>query len=527
MDAPDSHILHALMNGRRVRHADRGVRLPAARPGHRNQPLAVIDIGSNSGRVAVFERDVAGHLRLVSGVRAPLRLVQDVDRVQHLTEETMARAIEALREFQAIATSAGAVRTIAVATAAMRDAANRRFFLERVTREIGIPIRILNERQEARYGFIGAVRGLPASDGLVFDLGGGSLQVSTFANRRMGVGVSLPFGALRMSETLLESDPPTGKQLHRIREQARSGFKEARIGRLPTGAQLIGTGGTLRNLAKIDHESRDYPVRSLHGYELTVERLNTIVERLASTRKKHLDGLPGLSTDRADSIVGGALVIQTLARFTRAKSILVSAHGVREGLALDALGLAVGSADAAKDAWLSSLERRFDGGRPDAAARRRTIAAALQRGLEPDAGERLTRAIDRAAQLLDIGRTVDVVSRHEHGANILVSTDITGVRHDDVALTAALMRRAGNRHGAVTMIGEAIDAGLLNRAAIIVALAEDIELRCRLGRHITVDCVIDRNVTITVRPLLSRLGTGLVKRFEQAFGRPLIVRSRP
>ena len=498
-------------------------RLPARR---RGQSVAVIDIGSNSGRVAVYERDLAGHLRLVTACRAALRLVHDIDEIQQLSEETMARAIDALREFQAIASSAGASRTIAVGTAAMRDAANRRLFLDRVEREVGVRIRILTERQEAQYGFNGAVRRLAASDGVVFDLGGGSLQVCSFLKRRMRDGVSLPFGALRLSERFLESDPPTAKQLRRIREQAWAGFKDARIRRLGAGAQLIGTGGTLRNLAKIDRESRHYLVRCLHGYELKLDRLDDIVDLLTSTRKKHLDDIPGLSADRADSVVGGAAVIQALAEFVGARSILVSGHGVRDGIALDAFGLRVGSAEDAKDAWLSSLVSRFDAWRPDAATRRRAVASALVRALEPHASERLVSAIDHAVRVLDIGRSVDVVSRHEHVAAILVSTDVTAIAHRDIALVSALLRRAGNRHADLTSIRDAIDGKQLDRAAVIVALADEIETRCPHGRRLAVDCEVGRQATITVRPLLSRLATGLPRRFEHAFGRPLLIRSR-
>src|SRR5258705_7184565 len=108
----------------------------------RGDAVAVVDIGSNSGRVAVFERDAAGHLRLLAGCRAPLRLVHDVDTLRHLGEEAMARAIDALHEFHAIAASAGAVRTMSVGTAPMPDAANRRRFLDRAEREIGFRIRL-------------------------------------------------------------------------------------------------------------------------------------------------------------------------------------------------------------------------------------------------------------------------------------------------------------------------------------------------------------------------------------------------
>ena len=475
----------------------------------------------------VFERDTSSHLRLLAGSRAPLRLVRDVDERAELTEETMARAMEALRDFRAIANGTGARRILAVATAAMRDARNGALFTARARRELGIRIEIIGGLTEARYGFAGAARGLEVSNGLLFDLGGGSLQITRFARRRLVNAVSLPFGALRLSEKFLDSDPPSRKQLRRLREHVSSRLAKSGIGRLTSKDQLVGTGGTIRNLAKIDRQSRRYPIGTLHGYELSVDRLAEVVERLASTREKRRDEIPGLSAERSDSIVGGALAIQTLAEFVRAKYILVSGHGVREGVALDMLKMAVGSPDSVKEASLSSLVSRFDGWRPDAAVRRRSVAATLMRALQPRAGEHLAAAVDRGARVLDIGRTFDVVNRHEHTADILLTTDLNGFSHDELALVAALVRRAGDRHAEVPVlpsVQDALETGLLDRAAIVLSLADEIEARCPRGRRIEVGCTMGRAVTLSVPLLPSWLAKDLDKRFARVFGRPLIVR---
>src|SRR5262245_27602466 len=190
--------------------------------GSHGDMVAVIDIGSNSARVMVYEREASGHLRLIAGSRAPLRLVHDVDARGELSDMTMARTTEALRDFQAIATGAGARRIVSVATAAMRDAANGTLFASRVQRELGMRIEIVGGAAEAHYGFTGAMRGLAAASGLLFDLGGGSLQITRFSRRRPGAAVSLPLGALRLSEKFLDSDPPTSKQLRRLRDHVRS-----------------------------------------------------------------------------------------------------------------------------------------------------------------------------------------------------------------------------------------------------------------------------------------------------------------
>src|SRR6478752_6771107 len=128
--------------------------------------LAVIDVGSNSGRVVVFERDASNHLRAVSGSRASLRLVEDVDTRGKLSEVTMAHVTDALRDFKAVAKGSGARRIVAVATAAMRDASNGALFVKRLHRELGITIDIISGDEEARYGFAGAMRGVAVSSGL-------------------------------------------------------------------------------------------------------------------------------------------------------------------------------------------------------------------------------------------------------------------------------------------------------------------------------------------------------------------------
>ena len=136
-------------------------------------------------------------------------------------------------------------------------------------------------------------------------------------------------------------------------------------------------------------------------------------------------------------------------------------------------------------------------------------------------------AIDHAARVLDIGRSLDVVNRHEHVSDILLSTDLNGFAHNELALVSAIVRRAGDRHADVLSLAldrDTFELGPVDRAAIILALADEIEARCPQGRRITVDCAIGRNVTLSVPLLPSWLARDLDKRFERAFGRALIVR---
>ncbi len=491
-------------------------------------PIAIIDIGSNSGRVVVLQRDEAGHLRLLAGSRAPLRLVHDVDERRSLSEESMARTMEAVRDFHAIAVGAGATRIVAVATAAMRDARNGQVFRDRIRRELGIRVDIIDGRAEARFGFAGAVRGLAVSSGMWFDLGGGSIQVAPFKSRKLGPSTSLALGALRLSETFLQSDPPKPRELRRLRDHVRAQLKKSKLSRLRPDEELVGTGGTLRNLAKIDRSQHPYPVGSLHGYILSFERLREVVRRLATTRQKHRDAIAGLSAERADSVVGGAVAIEVLMELVRAQQVVVSGQGVREGIAQSVLKMRVASERDVKEVSLASLASRFDSWHPEAAARRRATAATLLRSLEPGADAALAQALDRGARLLDIGTSLDFFERHEHVADMLLATELDGFTHEEIALVSGLVRLAGDRHADLEPLSPLVteeDRARLDRGAVVLALADAIERRCPRGQPIAVSCAVGRVVTVSV-PLLSAWHSReLGPRFERAFGKALVVKT--
>ena len=237
-------------------------------------PVAVIDIGSNSGRVMVYRQEAGGHLHVLAGSRASLRLVRELDRTGRIPAESLERAFEALRDFRSIARGSGVRRIVAAGTSALRDAANGPAFIRRVRRELGITIRTLSGVEEARYGFLGAVGGLPVEDGALLrprrrQPAGGAAS----ASRRLLGAVSVPLGALRVSDAFLKSDPPTPREVRRLREHAREVLDAAgRQGPLARASELVGTGGTLRNLAKIDQRASGYPIPRLHGYVLTRRR---------------------------------------------------------------------------------------------------------------------------------------------------------------------------------------------------------------------------------------------------------------
>ena len=225
---------------------------------------------------------------------------------------------------------------MAVATAAVRDAGNAQTLLDRIRDESGVEVRVITGEEEARYSFRGAVFGLAVSSGIVFDIGGGSLEVTRFVERKPVDAWSLPLGALLMSDRYLVHDPPAGDEIKALRHHAHDALTEIGVGPLGREESLVGTGGTTRNLARIDRHAHTYPLPRLHGYVLTSRTAADVASRLSERPLARRRVVAGLNPDRADSIVGGAFVVQTLMDIA-ASDVTVSGQGLREGVALDAI----------------------------------------------------------------------------------------------------------------------------------------------------------------------------------------------
>ena len=492
-------------------------------------PVAVIDIGSNSARIVVYHLEGGLSTQILASSRGSLRLVRELDATHRLSREAQERAFTALQDFRAIALGAGATRTFALATAAVRDAENGQAFMAEVKKRFGFDVRILSGEEEARYGFLGAVGGLPVDHGVLFDVGGGSMQVTRFRQRRVMHAVSLPLGSLRLSDAFLKSDPPSDGEVRRLSDHARSLLEEAGVAPLEPGESLVGTGGTLRNLAKVDLRSRDYPVTRLHGYLLTRKRLKEVLELGTERKLKKRGDISGLNEDRGDSIVGGGLAIAALVRLLEADEVWVSGQGVREGLARSLTSEDLPSPRDVRTASVRALAARFAGWEAESASRRAAIAEALLSALDLAPDQDVKEGLLHAAALLDVGRSVDYFDRHEHVADIVLATDLLGFSHRGIALVSSIVRAAGDEDAKPRSYAPLVtpkDEEAVRRAGALLALADDIEERCPRGANVKVECRVTKDeVVVKVKALAGWRPRTIGQRFERAFGRSLTVTS--
>ncbi|MEC9345278.1 MAG: Ppx/GppA phosphatase family protein [Pseudomonadota bacterium] len=290
--------------------------------------MAVIDVGSNSVRLVIFGDSLRAPLTMLNE-RAFCALGQGMARTGQLNPDGIEAAIATLKRFRWIAGATGVARTIAFATAAVRDAADGQAFVKRVKRECDIRLTVLTGEEESRYAGMGVLFGTPDATGVVGDLGGSSLELAPIGNGEVGPGTTLSLGPLQFMDG--DSQP----------ERIRAATLEAldRINWLPgaTGQTLHVVGGTWRAVAKLDMSARQYPLNVIQGYEMSADRAIALTRLIARQHPESLSGAEGIADRRLQVLPTASVVLETLVERLAPDRLHFSAHGVREGAYLDTL----------------------------------------------------------------------------------------------------------------------------------------------------------------------------------------------
>jgi exopolyphosphatase/guanosine-5'-triphosphate,3'-diphosphate pyrophosphatase len=405
--------------------------------------VAIIDLGSNAGRMAVFEVEPGRTLAQVDELRGNVRLGAQAGPGAAIRPEAFARGLEVLGGFAGYCQAAGIRQVRAVATSAVREAGNGAAFVAAVAARTGLALEVLSGEDEARHGVVAVANAHHLREALVLDLGGGSAQLSRMSARRFVGGRSWPIGAVRMTEAFLGSDPPRRRDARALRAHVRDAVEAAPPAGLGDGVPLVGMGGTIRNLARIDQARRGDLPAPLHGHVLERDAVEAVVEDLLGKDLEARRATPGLNDDRADVIVAGALVVEALLEVTRAPYLLVSGHGLREGLVYPFLlpEREPPLVDDVREFGLWSLARRW--GQDERHVRHvRALALELFDGLAAvhGLGEAERGLLSAAAVLHDVGMAVEYHAHHRHGLYLVMSGPLPGFGHRDQALIALLVQ---------------------------------------------------------------------------------------
>lgn len=295
--------------------------------------MGVVDVGSNSVRLVVFE----------DGFRSPdyffnektiCRLGEGLSTTGRLNPEGKLRAMAALRRFVELSEHMGVSKLVGVGTAAMRDAEDAPAFRDEIARETGLEIMVAMGNEEARLSASGVLLGWPDARGVIADIGGASLELARVDGDQISRAVTTPAGHLR----LIDRDAPDAQSALRALRTAATDFGEM-------DGPLILIGGAWRGLAKAQMSRTEYPLHVLMGYELSPEEALDLCDWAQDASPSELKKVADASSSRVRSIAGGAAALKTLLTTLQPESVRISAYGLREGLVYDRMHPAMRSQD--------------------------------------------------------------------------------------------------------------------------------------------------------------------------------------
>jgi len=287
------------------------------------QPLSIIDIGSNSIRLVVYE-GIARSPTVLFNEKMLAGLGRGIVTTGRLDPEAVRRAVEEFRRFRALSEQAGAPSLHVIATAAAREAENGMDFIHRAEEILGTEIRVLSGREEAYYSALGVISGFHPADGIAGDLGGGSLELVDVRGEDIGEGITLPLGGLRLQDMAKGSTADAAKV-------ARKEIQRAKLLKAGKGRIFYAVGGTWRNLARLHMGAVGYPLNVMHHYEMSVAASADFLAQVAKGDIEKIKGYEYVSKSRRALLPYGAVVLQEIVKAMEPSSIVVSALGVREG----------------------------------------------------------------------------------------------------------------------------------------------------------------------------------------------------
>ena len=459
----------------------------AGQEGHVNRQVAVVDLGSNSWRLVVFTYSgpPTPWWKLTDELYETVRIGAGLAATGRLSYEAIGRGLETLGVFARFcrASHLEGDDIHVVATSAIRDAANGEQFLADAQAATGLKIETLSAEEEARYGYVAAVNTTTLTNGVVLDIGGGSMQLTHVADRLAQESVSFPLGAVRVTEQFLPGDGPAKKkELSRLRdhvEQTLAGLDW--LG--SSGKRMVGVGGAVRNLAAAAQAADGSLDLGVQGFVLTPKVLSGLVNELASMSVQERGMVPGIKPGRGDIILASAVVLDTVVGLGGFDGIEATEAGLREGvfLARTLLDPDRPLFDNVREAAVRNLAVQYESDMVHvehvAKLSLQMFDSLVDAGLfTPAEGER--EMLWAASMLHDVGMTIAYDDHHKHSRYLIESAELPGFDPRERALIAQITRyhRKGiPKLGIIEAIAHDGDEELLDRCAVILRLSEHLE----------------------------------------------------
>ena len=460
--------------------------------------IAAIDIGTNSFHLLVAAVDPKLHtFRIIQAEKATTRLGERDPETGELTEAAMQRGLETLRQFRDLAASHRVEQIVTAATSAVREAPNGRDFLQTILDDLGMEVDLVSGPEEARLIYLGVLSGMPFGDRphLLLDIGGGSTELILADGRDARALTSTRVGAVRLQRDFVRDDPMPPQRRSFLQAFIQGSLEPAvdkvrrriKPGETPV---LVATSGTAMAIGSLAASEEERPPRKLHGYRVTRQSLNQVVDRLITMTPAQRRELAPINDRRAEIIVPGALILQTTMKMLGVEEFVLSERALREGLIVD---------------WMlrqGLLEDRFSF---QSSIRQRTVLHQVQRfAVNQSRAERVashalslydaTRGVMHddsgegrellwaAAMLHTCGQHINISAYHKHTWYLIRHGELLGyseAEHLMVAAIARYHRRSlpKKRHESWQLVATRDNRRCVHQMALLLRLAAALDRR--------------------------------------------------
>ena len=404
------------------------------------EKIGIIDLGSNSARLVIVNLFTDGHFMVIDELKESVRLGQDMERDGFLKPARVAETIKTLKMFRKLCDASGVTRIIAVATEAVRRAKNQRSFLDEIQSSCGIKIRVLSAEEEAVFVYRGVINTMDVPKGIVLEIGGGSTKIVYYNRRNMLNYVTLPFGAVTLTGLFSGDGLKPEQQAEKIEEFFTEQLKQVEwLKDVDPDVQMMGVGGSFRNLFKISKMVHKYPLDSVHNYKMQVEDFLPVYDMIKVLDLDKKKKIKGLSAERADILPAALAVIKSFISYLWVESFTFSGAGLREGIMFNqALPMTVEKPVAdVLNYSLTTLVKYYD---CDEKHVEHVVNLSIQlfkqlRVLHKFPRQYL-RILKVAAMLHDCGERIKYYNHQRHSWYMILNSTLYGVTHRDIVLAA-------------------------------------------------------------------------------------------
>ncbi len=401
---------------------------------------AIIDLGSNSVRMNIVHVNKDGSYTLLDQAKEMVRLSEDMGDEKTLKPEPMRRTIEALKLLKKLSIAYEADHVFALATAAVRVAENQDEFLNMVKNEVGFDFIVLSGEEEAYYDYIGVINTIDIDDCLIVDIGGGSTELIWVENREHRASVSLPIGSVVLTENYVNSGK---KGLDNAVSAIKTLFKEIPWLKNLKGIPVVGLGGVIRTLAKVDRYQNDLQSLYLHNYRIPRKFCDRMFNKIVTSEPTELAKVNGINKKRADIMAGGILPIKMIMETLEAEELIISGNGLREGWFfkqyLATKNMPIQVADVL-DHSLENISKRYDINLAHS-IKVRQLSLKLFDNLKIIHGftDEYRKLVYASSLLHDIGMHLEYYNHHNHGFYLAMNSRLCGLTNPQIIACAYLI----------------------------------------------------------------------------------------